>query len=132
VSNQVQCCQYRWLLWLQRGVPPLVFATSIAAEDHQHPNCLTSHLHTPSALVQNPVAINPWRLFTEYTTGKSSIAECIEMNERLPVKIILVPRPGKGRPAGAQLLQPTHDLHIALRHPHGRDDGTNGTQAAPV
>lgn len=69
---------------------------------------------------QNPVAVNPWRLFTEYTTGKSSIAECIEFNEKLPVKIILVPRPGRGRPAGAQLLhayqQPTCNLLVGCQH----------------
>jgi hypothetical protein len=55
----------------------------------------------PSRLPQNPIKLNMWRLLTEYTMGKACIAECLEFDSKLPVKVILIPRPGRGKPAGA-------------------------------
>lgn len=72
-----------------------------------------SHLR-PARLPQNPIKLNMWRLLTEYTRGKACIAECLEFDSKLPVKVILIPRPGRGKPAGAHMAACRR--YMTLRH----------------
>lgn len=64
-------------------------------------------------LLQNPTRMNFRKLLLEYPFGKCAIAECVQYDESLPAKALLVPRPGASATSGIQSfdMEPFFSFH---------------------